>query len=150
MAGDDSETDPDELTEVAEAMTMWERHLESAADHWHEGVRESAEEYREGLADGLGVEPEDVPDEAVDHWQESVTETDATEFADAIAGEGTDWFVGMYERATGEEPPEAVEDAAREVREEALERIDDDASDEEVTNAVREAVRQRRDATGSS
>ncbi|WP_435179905.1 hypothetical protein [Halorussus sp. AFM4] len=149
MAGDDSQTDSDELQEVARAMALWERHLESAADHWHEGVRESAEEYREGLAEGLGVEPEDVPDEAVEHWQESVMETDASEFAGSIAGEGTDWFIGLYEQTTGEEPPPEVEEAAREVQEAALDRLDDDASDEEITDAVQEAVRQRRqDATG--
>ncbi|NEU57485.1 hypothetical protein [Halorussus sp. MSC15.2] len=143
MAGDDSETASEELMDEAEAMAMWERHLESATDRWHEGVRESAEEYREGLAEGLGVEPEDVPDEAVEHWQESVMETGPDEFAASITGEGTDWFTGLYEKATGEQPPQAVEDAARDVKQEALDRVGDDASDEEIANAVRQAVRRR-------
>lgn len=125
-------------------MALWQRHLSDAADRWHEGVEQSGEQYREGLADALGVDPEDVPDDAVENWKEGVAETDPDEFAGAVAEGGADWFAGLYENATGSEPPSEVTDLAREVEREALARVDDDASDEEITAAVREVVRRRR------
>lgn len=143
MTKDDVQSESDELEAVAKAMAMWEHHLETATDHWHEGVQRSAEKYRTGLAEGLGVEPEDVPDEAVEHWQQSVMETGPDEFANAVTGEGIDWFAGLYEKATGEEPPPEVKDTARDVTNEALDRAGDDATDEELIDAVHEAVQRR-------
>ena len=150
MTEDDSRSDADRLTAEVEAMALWERHLENATDRWHEGVSESAQEYREGLADALGVEPEDVPDETVEHWQESVMETGPEQFAAAITGDGTDWFTGFYEQATGERPPAEVVDLASDIEREALSEVGEDASDEEIVRAVREAVRRRTDAADGS
>ena len=144
MSTDDKQTDEDALTAEVRAMVIWERHLEQATERWHEGVSRSADEYREGLADAMGVSPDDVPDEAVEHWQERVMETGPEEFATAIAGEGADWFTGMYERVTGKEPPADVRDLASELEREVLDSVGDDASDEEVAATVQEVVSRRR------
>lgn len=144
MTQDDSTTETDDLRAEAEAMALWEHHLQDAAASWREGVSGSADDYREGLAEAMGVEPEDVPDEAVENWQESVMETDAREFARSVAGQGTDWFTGLYESATGEEPPPEVEELAAEIEREALAAVDDDASDEAIIDAVEDAVGRRR------
>lgn len=140
----DDEPDTDRIEAEMEAMALWEHHLEEATRRWQEGVQRSAEEYREGYAEAMGVDPEDVPDEAVEHWQEGVMETGPEAFAGAVAGEGADWFVGLYERATGKEPSEEVRSLAREVEREALSEVGEDATDEEVLDAVREVVRRRR------
>lgn len=136
--------DPDQLAAEVEAMALWERHLERATAQWHDGVSQSAEEYRDGLADALGVDPDDVPDEAVENWQAGVMETGAEQFASAITGEGSDWFTGLYESATGDKPPAEVEALAREIRQEALERSDEGATDEALVQTVHELVRERR------
>ena len=143
MTENDS-ADDERLMDEVEAMALWERHLSQANERWKEGVSRSADDYREGLAEAMGVEPSDVPDGAVEHWQESVMNTDAEQFASAMTGEGADWFTGLYERMTGEEPPPEVRDLAREVEEEALSNAGEDASDEEIVDAVRDAVERRR------
>lgn len=139
--GEDEQSD--ELTEEMEAMALWERHMKQAAERWHEGVSHSGEDYRRGLAEGLGVDEEDVPDETVEHWRESVIETDAEEFAGSIAGEGSDWFVNLYEEVTGNEPPDRVKQSAQEVVDAAQQRAGDEASDEELTTAVHEEIKRR-------
>lgn len=125
-------------------MALWERHLQQATEHWQEGVSQSGEDYREGLAEAMGVEPSDVPDEAVEHWKESVMETGPEQFAGAIAGEGSDWFTGLYERMTGNEPPAEVADLASKIEREALDDVGEDASDEEIVEAVHEVIRRWR------
>ena len=148
MTDENTEFDEDQLAEEVRAMAIWERHLQHANEQWHQGVSESADEYREGLAEAMGVEPSDVPDEAVEHWQQSVMETGPEEFAGSIEGEGSDWFEGLYRKATGEDPPPELTDLAREIEEEALSNAGEDASDEEIVEAVTEAIQRRQPADG--
>lgn len=143
MTEDDTPSEADRLEHLLEAMVIWERHLQESVEQWHEGVSESAREYREGLAAGLGVEPEEIPDETVEHWKEGVMETGSEAFATAIRDEGADWLVGMYEGVTGRDPPPHVQELAEHVERVALERAGEDASDEELANALREALRAR-------
>lgn len=142
MSSDDAETDPEAMDRMLQAMAIWERHLRTAGEEWQEGVEDSAEEYRRGFAESMGVDPEDVPDEAVERWQEGVAETSAEEFSQSLADEGADWLAGLYESETGHEPPEAVMEAAQVVEDE-IRQAGDDVSDEELADRMRQAVRQR-------
>lgn len=54
-AGGDAVVAGEEVQQLLEAMAVWESHLRRAAEEWHEEVSDSAEEYRRGLAEGLGV-----------------------------------------------------------------------------------------------
>lgn len=68
-------------------------------------------------------------------------ETDAGDLTGSVAGEGSDWLVGIYEGVTGREPPDSVKEVARDVEERALDRAGDDPSDEEILDAVRDELR---------
>lgn len=135
----EQETIQDEL----EAMAIWESHLERAADQWKQGVTQSQDDYRRGLANFLGVDESEISQNVSHRWEESVTNMSADEFRQSIEGEGADWLTGLYEGVTGQQAPENVRKAAEDIDREVQDRASQGATGEELMSHVREEIRQR-------
>ncbi len=131
------------MQDELEAMAIWESHLERAADKWKQGVTESQDDYRRGLANFLGVSENDISQNVSHRWDESVEQMSPEEFRQSIEGEGADWLVNLYEGVTGNQAPDRVQQAAEQIEQELQTRASDDASGEELISHVREEIRQR-------
>ncbi|WP_435179903.1 hypothetical protein [Halorussus sp. AFM4] len=132
-----------EIQQELEAMAVWESHLERAADQWKQGVTESQDDYRRGLANFLGVSENEISQNVSQEWDESVTQMSPEEFQQSIEGEGADWLVNLYEGVTGNQAPDRVRQAAEQVEQEAMNRSSQNPSGEELMNHLREEIRQR-------
>ncbi|WP_435182000.1 hypothetical protein [Halorussus sp. AFM4] len=132
-----------EMQDELEAMALWESHLERAADQWKQGVTESQDDYRRGLANFLGVSENDISQNVSHQWDEGVSQMSPDEFRQSIEGEGADWLVNLYEGVTGNQAPDRVRQAAEQIEQEVQSRASDNASGEELMNHVREEIRQR-------
>ena len=126
-----------------EAMAIWESHLERAADQWKQGVTESQDDYRRGLAKFLGVGENQISEQISHDWDESVTNMSPEEFRQSIEGEGAEWLVGLYEGVTDQQAPEQVRQAAQQVEQEVQSRASQGASGEELMSHAREEIRNR-------
>lgn len=124
-------------------MAVWESHLERAADHWKQGVTQSQDDYRRGLANFLGVSENEISERVSHNWDESVANMSPDEFREKIQGQGADWLTGLYEGVTGEQAPERVRQAAEQIEQEVQSRSSQGASGEEIMSHVREEIRQR-------
>lgn len=133
-----------------EAMALWEAHLERAADQWKQGVTESQDDYRRGLARFLGVNENEISEQVSHDWNESVTRMDPEEFRQSIQGEGADWLVGLYEGVTGQQAPDRIRDLAQRVEEETMQRASEQPSGEELVSHMREEIRQQAHQTQGS
>ncbi|NEU57483.1 hypothetical protein [Halorussus sp. MSC15.2] len=133
----------DELQQELEAMAVWESHLERAADQWKQGVTESQDDYRRGLANFLGVNENEISENVSHEWDEGVSQMSPEEFQESIEGQGADWLVNLYEGVTGNRAPDRVRQAAEQVEQEAMNRSSQQPSGEELMNHLREEIRQR-------
>lgn len=133
------------MTEEMEAMAIWESHLQNAAEKWQQGVEGSEDKYREGLAEFLGVDENEISEQVSHEWQEDVTQMSPEEFAEAINNEGADWLTGLYEGVTGREAPEEVRQVAEEVEQNA---VQEGASGEELAENIRQQVQNRAEQSG--
>ena len=124
-------------------MAIWESHLERAADQWKQGVTESQDDYRRGLARFLGVNENQISENVSHQWEEGVNNMSAEEFRQSIEGEGADWLTGLYEGVTGQQAPDRVRQAAEQIEQEVQNRASNDASGEEYMSHVREEIRNR-------
>lgn len=131
------------IQDELEAMALWEAHLERAADQWKQGVTESQDDYRRGLANFLGVSENEVSENVSHQWDESVSQMSPEEFRQSVEREGADWLTGLYEGVTGKQAPERVRQAAQQVEEEARSRSSQNPSGEELINHMREEIRNR-------
>lgn len=137
------ESGQSELQDELEAMAVWESHLERAADQWKQGVTESQDDYRKGLANFLGVSENEISQNVSHEWDQSVTQMSPEEFRETIQGQGADWLTGLYEGVTGKQAPERVRKAAEQIQQEVQSRSSSGASGEEIMSHVREEIRQR-------
>ena len=124
-------------------MAIWESHLERAADQWKQGVTESQDDYRRGLANFLGVNENEISENVSHQWDERVNDMSAEEFKQSIQGEGADWLIGLYESVTDQSAPDRVREAAEQVEQEAVSRSSDNPSGEELMSNLREEIRNR-------
>lgn len=131
------------MQEELEAMAIWESHLERAADHWKQGVTQSQDDYRRGLANFLGVSENEISENVSHSWDESVSNMSPEEFRNSIQGEGADWLIGLYEGVTGQTAPDNVRQAAEDIEREVQDRSSSGATGEELMSHVREEIRQR-------
>lgn len=139
MSADDQQNLQDEL----EAMAIWEAHLERAADQWKQGVTQSQDDYRRGLARFLGVNENEISQQVSHDWDESVTQMSPEEFRQSIEGEGADWLVGLYEGVTGNRAPDRIRQAAEQVEQQTLQRTSQEPSGEELVSHMREEIKNR-------
>lgn len=137
------------LQNELEAMAIWESHLERAADQWKQGVTQSQDDYRRGLARFLGVNESEISQEVSHDWNEAVTQMSPDEFRQSIQGEGADWLVGLYEGVTGRQAPERIRQAAQRVEEQTLQRTSEQPSGQELVSAMREEIRSQAHQTQS-
>ena len=128
-------------------MAIWESHLERAADQWKQGVTQSQDDYRRGLARFLGVNENQISEQVSHDWNESVTNMSPEEFRQSIQGEGADWLVGLYEGVTGEQAPDNIRQAAERVEEQTLQSTSEQPSGQELVSQMREQIRQEAHST---